>query len=80
MSTSIRAIFTKLAAFWTVVVNAPIGDGSGHTLPPTGVHNVEHGKTFTITAYPDTGSSFTGWKMEDGTIRTENPITIAEGG
>ena len=51
--------------------------GTGGTV--SGGGTVEHGKTTTITATPNTGYRFVKWTCNNGSTYTNNPLTIAVG-
>lgn len=53
-------------------LNSTVG---GSTDPPTGIYQETSGSTVTVTATPQADMFFNHWEL-DGTIRTENPITI----
>lgn len=56
----------------TLIVTATIG---GTTDPPPERYDYEEGTSAIVTAIPDASYRFDHWEL-DGTVRTENPITI----
>ena len=57
---------------YKININSTIG---GTTDPPPTIYERDSGTTVTVTAVPEAGKYFTHWEL-DGTIRTENPITV----
>jgi len=58
--------------YHTLIVTATTG---GTTNPAPGRYDVEEGTSAVVTAIPDASYRFVQWEL-DGTIKTENPITI----
>jgi len=72
--TTITATYTLAPppTHYTLIITAATG---GTTNPTSGRYDVEEDTSAVVTAIPDASYSFVRWEL-DGTIRTENPITV----
>lgn len=65
-------IILEAPTYHTLIITATTG---GTTNPAPERYDYEEGMSAVVTAIPDSGYLFSHWEL-DGTVRTENPITI----